>query len=159
MPTQENILLYSDCSVATDKHGYIYRADIPLKKIKGFTLVELLIVMAIVGIVASVAAPSYQQHITKERRADAHNLLMLNTARLTKCFTLAGSYENGCDLLDTSKQEYYSLTSELTATTWKLTAIPVSDNVQSNDTECLTIAIDHIGVKSATGDSADSCWD
>lgn len=159
MTTRDSNFSYLIYPVKTDDHKNAHRSGIQPRLVKGFSLVELVVVMAIMGIIATIAIPSYQQFITKERRADAHNLLMSNAARLTKCFTLAGSYENDCNLVSTSKSGFYSLSSELTATTWKITALPISDNAQSKDSGCQTMAIDHIGIKTATGDNVNSCWD
>jgi len=115
-------------------------------KTAGFSLVELLIVIAIVAIVAAVALPNYQNYMVSQRRADAHHLLLFNNSQLAKCFTLAGSYENDCNLLTTSKEGYYELSTNLTATTWSIVATPISTEAQSKDDECTSIALDHIGL-------------
>jgi len=135
--------------------AYRYRIK---NKTAGFSLVELLIVIVIVGVLASLAIPSYQHYMTVQRRADAHHLLLFNNSQLAKCFTLAGSYENDCNLLTTSKDGYYELSTNLTATTWSITATPVSTEAQSKDDECKSIVLNHIGIKSATGTNSGNCW-
>ncbi len=60
----------------------------------GFTLIELMIVVAIIGILASIAYPSYQESIAKSKRADAQGALLSLASTLEKHFTETNSY---CD--------------------------------------------------------------
>ena len=59
---------------------------------KGFTLVELMIVVAIVGILAAIAYPSYQEQVRKSRRADCAGELTLLANAMERFFTLNGTY-------------------------------------------------------------------
>lgn len=126
------------------------------KTMSGFGLIELMLVISIIGILAGFAFPSLQSMLLQSKRSDAHHLLKLNESRLTKCLTLAGSYDDNCRLLTTSKEGLYSLQTALTAQTWTITAVPVPTESQRNDTDCATISLNHIGVKSSTGGG--SCW-
>ncbi len=58
----------------------------------GFTLIEMLIVVAIMAILASLALYGYQDYITKSRRVDAKDLLLTTAASLERCFTLNRTY-------------------------------------------------------------------
>jgi len=127
-------------------------------KASGFSLIELIIVVAIISILGAVAIPGYQDFMIKERRSDAHHLLLVNASKLTKCFTLAGSYENNCRVTQTSKSGYYQLSADLTATTWRLTATPVADQPQAKDTDCTFLTLDHIGNRNAFGAYTENCW-
>lgn len=62
-------------------------------KQKGFTLIELMIVVAILGILAAIAWPSYQEQVRSGRRADAQGALMGLAQAMERHFTENGSYE------------------------------------------------------------------
>lgn len=58
-----------------------------MSKANGFSLIELLIVIAIIGIIAAIAYPSYQDHVTRTRRADAQAALMQMSQAMERAFT------------------------------------------------------------------------
>ncbi|WP_183458311.1 type IV pilin protein [Microbulbifer rhizosphaerae] len=64
-----------------------------MKKQRGFTLIELMIVVAIVGILAGIAWPSYQEHVRTTRRADAQGTLMGLAQAMERHYTENGTYE------------------------------------------------------------------
>jgi len=72
-----------------------------MKKQLGFTLIELMIVVVIITILASVAWPSYQGHVKSTRRADAQGALMGLAQAMEKHFTQNGSYKAAADGGDT----------------------------------------------------------
>ena len=63
-------------------------SNVNMKSSKGFTLIELMIVVGVMGILAAIAIPSYQNHITKSRRVEAKDLLTSTAAALERCFSL-----------------------------------------------------------------------
>lgn len=152
-----------------------------MNKIKGFTLVELMIVVAIVGILASIAIPSYQKNILKSRRADARSALLGFANAMERHFTENFSYCEAATAVfvgcgngnDTGVPVIFSATSPLdgtavyynlnidaaNATSFLLSATPVGP--QAND-DCGILEIDSLLQKDMTGAAAGmttaDCW-
>lgn len=131
-------------------------------KVRGFTLIELMIVVVVIAIIAAIAFPAYQNQVQKTRRADAHTALLGAAQTLERCFTRTNSYE-GCNFPTTSPDEFYTLEPDegdegegaITATTFRIRA--VAQPPQDRDTACATMTIDHLGRREAVpGD--DRCW-
>ncbi|MBQ4833523.1 type IV pilin protein [Pseudoalteromonas sp. MMG010] len=122
----------------------------------GFTLVELLIVIAILGILYSVVAPSYSDYIIKSRRADVQQQLLQYSAILERQYTRMGGYP---DEYTFSTSDYYDFnyTSDATSnssdgTSFLITASP--KGAQKSD-ECGALKVDQTGEKTA---NLSSCW-
>ncbi len=86
-------------------------------KSRGFTLIELMIVVAIIGVLASIAIPSYQQYVMRGNRAEAKNALMALAQRLEQNYTLSGSY---------ATNQAAAAINAATITTWGLDQVPAS---------------------------------
>lgn len=124
----------------------------------GFSLIEVLIVVLIIGILSQTALPQYDQFMTKQRRADGKALLRENSALLRECLTISGTGYDQCELRILSSEGYYNLTSNRTATTYILSAVPTNKNGQHRDTDCAALTLTHDRRESATGTKPDSCW-
>lgn len=123
----------------------------------GFTLIEIIVVVALISVLASVAVPRYQNYMMEARRADGQLLLRQNALVLERCLTFTGAYSN-CSLLMDSEDNYYQLQETRTATTYNLVAVPASNASQSGDQHCLNLTLNHLGDSGATGSKPDTCW-
>jgi type IV pilus assembly protein PilE len=113
-----------------------------LKKTRGFTLIEIMIVVAIVAILAAIAYPSYLNYLRKGRRADAQSFMMDVANREQQYLLDARSYALGGSALTTlnvtmpsSVSTWYtvSVTDNGTTPSFKITATPISGTQQAPD--------------------------
>jgi type IV pilus assembly protein PilE len=139
------------------------------RKTRGFTLMELMIVIAVVGILTMIAYPSYLESVRKTRRNEMKAHLVEIADRMEKCHTINNSYVN-CFPADTltapldrspqnrpAAERMYDLAlSGVGVNTFLLTAEPHAGSDQETDT-CEAMTINHQGVKEAEGTPTD-CW-
>ncbi|MEY3761039.1 MAG: hypothetical protein RIR39_2530 [Pseudomonadota bacterium] len=111
-----------------------------MNKQKAFTLIELMITVAIVGILASIAIPSYQDSVMKSRRADAKGALLSLANTMERNFTTTNSYVG----ITPTNTDYYTITITATASSYTLSAAPAG--TQANDS-CGTLTLTQTGVK------------
>lgn len=131
---------------------------------RGFTLIELLIVMIVMGILMTIAYPSYKSYLMRSRRADALQTLSQDQLILERCYSANFSYNAACGALpafpQASTQGFYSIAiSNRSASTYTLTATPVGTQVE--DTTCASIMVNQANVKTATDSSGTAqtvCW-
>lgn len=134
----------------------------------GFTLIEVMIVVAIVAILAAIAYPAYTKQIQKSRRTDAKTALLDLVTRQERYFSMNNTYASTAanlgyggpfplDVL-TSGTAFYKLNvTASSATGFTATATPV--NAQANDTLCGTYTIDQLGTQTVSGSQAPAdCW-
>jgi len=126
---------------------------------RGFSLIELMITVAILAIIAMVAIPSYQENVIKSRRSDGQIALNLLAQRLERCQTQFGRYDAADCVINTpfsSPEGYYSLTIVArNANSYTLSAEPVGPQVR--DTACATLTVNNFGQRTASGTQADKC--
>ena len=144
------------------KRRRIVRPGARTASLAGFTLIEVMIVVAVVAILAAIALPSYQDSVRKARRADAKGALTYVAQLMERRNTERNSYASAtlgtgaADLYPaiTENKHYTLALSNLTATTFTITATPSS--AQSAD-PCGTYTLTHAGIRGAAL-AVDQCW-
>ncbi|HEX4051264.1 MAG TPA: type IV pilin protein [Steroidobacteraceae bacterium] len=152
----------ADASVAW-RHNAHVRAE------GGFSLIELMVTVAIVAILATIAFPTYRAYVLKTNRADAMRALTEDAQILQRCYSEAYTFV-GCapippaaPAFTTSPNGYYDLSSTILVgppQTFVLTAAAVG--AQADDTACATFSVNQAGQQTAqnssNSDNSAACW-
>jgi type IV pilus assembly protein PilE len=144
----------------------------------GFSLMELLITVALIALLATIAVTSYSSQVQKSRRTEAKSALLDLAGREERLFSTTNVYSNveaflgyaaaGVTTVMTAMpfgNGYYTLTAAVpdaanqpgVASSYLLTATPVG--TQASDTACGSFTLNQLGVQGVTGTSTvATCW-
>lgn len=120
-----------------------------MKKLRGFTLVELMVVVAVIGILAAVAIPNYASYVTRGRIPDATSNLSFKRTQMEQSYQDNRTYVGApACVTDTTSSKYFTFTCAATANTYTLTATGVGSmlnfaytiNEQNAKTSTITAA-------------------
>jgi type IV pilus assembly protein PilE len=125
------------------------------KKNSGFTLIELMIVVAVVAILAAIALPAYQDYVRKSRRAEAVAEMLDVQLQQEKWRANNNSYAVTAASVGAINTDYYVFSIEAATNSYTITATP--QGAQANDkqygTPCSALAIDQSNTKTPA-----DCW-
>ncbi|MGL5344295.1 MAG: type IV pilin protein [Plesiomonas sp.] len=119
----------------------------------GFTLIETMIVVAIIAIIAAIAIPSYQNHIIKSRRTEVLTQLLQGQLAQERLWLMNKTYSTNLANIGLINSTYYTFTTPISATANTYTLQATAIGSQTKDTSCTTLTLDDKGNKTPA-----ACW-
>lgn len=142
-----------------------------MQKTQGFSLIELMIVVAIVAILAAVAVPSYQSFVQEGRRAEGVALALDIASRQERYFTQSANYTDKAENLGyaasrrngnnpLSENGYYEavITGTAAGASNAISTYSISTEPSVADAECGNLILDNIGRRTSEHGDAAECW-
>ncbi len=133
----------------------------------GFTLIELMVVVIIVGILASIVYPSYVEYVNKGRRAECASAILQTANLLERYFTVNNTYDN--NFANIGGRNFSGNSAASSACTLAINPATAGGSLADGfrvtgtpthaDGKCGNLTLNHQGIKGESGsESVDYCW-
>jgi type IV pilus assembly protein PilE len=134
---------------------------------KGFTIIELMVALAILGVLAAIAVPAYLGYTKRANRSDATRTMTVDAQALERCYSQNFTYASctgAAPGTSASAQGYYNVTIAVATTptaSYTITAVPAT-SPQTSDSSCQTFTLNNQGTQYASDGSGNTttstCW-
>ena len=126
---------------------------------RGVTLLEILVVVLIVGLIASLALPTYRQHLVRVHRSEATTGLYAISAAEERFYLRQGHYTAELSGIPPDGHYNFEVAVASDGQSFVATATPTREGGQNSDGECLVFSLDHRGRRAVSGSrETPHCW-
>lgn len=152
--------------ILVDRAAAVFGPKVPRRRVRGFTLIEMIIVVTIIGILTAIAIPAYTEYIRRGHRTEARTALMQAAQWMERWRTQAGTYQNGgvdptlpagLQVSPPTGAVAYNIAVATTPGTYTLTATRAGTML--NDA-CGNLTLNNTGLRATVNGTApiDLCW-